>query len=81
VAERLLQRMLAIETLCPDVNDDHLIEPGFESSTRLAKILKIVFADLLSLPILLEDRRQHTVKKLFGLGLRLAAARREPTSR
>ena len=43
------QRMLAIETLCPDVNDDHLIESRFESSVRelnwTCEMLKIGFAD------------------------------------
>jgi hypothetical protein len=37
VAGRLRQRMLAIGTLYPDVNDDHLIEPWFENSTNCAK--------------------------------------------
>jgi hypothetical protein len=36
-AEGTRQRMLAIEMSCPDVNDDLLIEPRFESSTKRAK--------------------------------------------
>jgi hypothetical protein len=50
VAERLRQKMLAIETLCPDVNDDKLdratVREGSVREFNLAReILKIGFAD------------------------------------
>jgi hypothetical protein len=37
--------MLAIEALCPDVNDVHLIESRFESLNRAREIFKMGFAD------------------------------------
>jgi hypothetical protein len=45
LAERLRQRMLAIEALCPDVNDVHLIAPRFECLNRAREIFMIGFAD------------------------------------
>ena len=45
VDERLRQKILAIEALCPNINNVHLLEPRFKSLNRAREIFKIGFAD------------------------------------